>query len=174
MAWLRTAREHLLAMACVLASTLCAFLLRDYAPIADLAMIQLLGVMMVAARFSVRASVVACVAGRPRLRLLLDPAAFRVRVDGTRSSLTFIAMLVVAFMISSLNQRLRDQEQAARATAFRAQALHQLSAELSGTNDPMLLAVIAARHLEKLFSARVTVLRAQAHDLEVESREVVS
>jgi two-component system sensor histidine kinase KdpD len=162
MAWLRTVREHLLAVACVLAGTLCAFLVRDYAPIADLAMIQLLGVVMAAARFSVRASVVACIAGILAFDFFFIPPRFAFAWTDTKSSLTFIAMLVVAFMISGLNQRLREQEQAARAAALRAEALYQLSAELSGTNDPKLLAAIAARHLEKLFSARVTILLAAA------------
>jgi two-component system sensor histidine kinase KdpD len=162
MAWLRTVREHLLAVACVLASTLCAFLVRDYAPIADLAMIQLLGVVTAAARFSVRASVVACLAGVLAFDFLFIPPQFAFAWTDTKSSLTFIAMLVVAFMISSLNQRLRAQEQAARATAFRAEALYHLSAELSATNDPKLLAAIATRHLEKLFTARVSVLLAGA------------
>ena len=68
-----------------------------YAALADLAMIQLLGVVLVAARFSVRVSMLACVAGILAFDFLLVPPQFAFAWTDTESSLTFIAMLVVAF-----------------------------------------------------------------------------
>jgi two-component system sensor histidine kinase KdpD len=75
-----------------------------------------------------------------------------------KSGLTFMAVLVITAVISSLTARLLHQRQVARATAFRAEALYGLNLELSGIGDEKQLAAVAARHLERIFAARVTVL----------------
>jgi two-component system sensor histidine kinase KdpD len=89
---------------------------------------------------------------------LFIPPRFAFAWTDTKSSLMFVAMLTVAFIISSLNQKLREQEQVARATASRAEALYQLNVELSGASDVRQLRAVAARHLEKVFGARLTIL----------------
>lgn len=159
---LRPLREFLLALSYVAASTLCAFLVQPYGQKADLAMIQLLGVVFLSARFSVRASVLACVVAIVVFDFMFITPRFSFAWTDTENSLIFIAMLVVAVMISSLNQRLREQERAARATAFRAEALYQLNIELSAAADAKQLAAVATRHLENLFGASVTILMGNA------------
>jgi hypothetical protein len=90
-------------------------------------MIQLLGIVLASARFNVRASITACVIGIVAFDYLFIPPAFTISPNDIKSGVIFVAMLVVAVVISTLNQRLREQEQLARAEAFRAKALFALS-----------------------------------------------
>ena len=155
-AW-RSSREYVLALVWVVASTVCAYFVQPYAQIADLAMIQLLGIALLASRFSVRASVVAALFGILAFDFFFIPPLGFAWTD-LKASLMLTAMLVVAFMISSLNQQLRQQELVARATAARAEALYRLNLELSGASDLKQLRAVASRQLESLFAARVSIL----------------
>ncbi len=67
-------------------------------------------------------------------------------------------MMLVALIVSKLSENLRRQEQAARATAVRTQALYELNMELSSARDARQLAAVTARHLSKLFGVEVSVL----------------
>ena len=67
-------------------------------------------------------------------------------------------MVVVAGVVSTLSENSRRQEQAARATAARTQALYELNVELSNSRDAQQLAAVTARHLSKLFGVPVSVL----------------
>lgn len=151
-------RDYGQALAYVIASTTCAFLVEPYGQLSDLAMIQLLGIVLLATRFSVRASIAACMAGILAFDFFFIPPKFRFAWTDIKSSLMFIAMLVVATVISTLHQRLRQQEQVARAAAFRAESLYALNAELSGARDAQALLALTARHLERLFSASVAIV----------------
>ena len=79
-AW-RSVRDYLLALAWVVASTACAYFVRPYAQIADLAMIQLLGIALLASRFSLRASVVAALFGILAFDFLFIPPRFTFRIQ---------------------------------------------------------------------------------------------
>jgi two-component system sensor histidine kinase KdpD len=145
------------ATLCVVASTACAYVLQGHVQRADLAMIQLLGIVLASTRFSVRASIFACVLGILAFDYLFIPPTFAITPNDVKSSPIFIGMLVVATVISGLNQRLRQQEQIARAEAFRAEALFALNTELARAHDPLQVAALTARHIEGLFTARVTI-----------------
>jgi two-component system sensor histidine kinase KdpD len=145
------------ATLCVVASTACAYVLQGHVQRADLAMIQLLGIVFASTRFSVRASIFACVLGILAFDYLFIPPTFAITPTDVKSSPIFIGMLVVATVISGLNQRLRHQEQVARAEAFRAEALFGLNTELARAQDSQQVAALSARHLEFLFTAQVTI-----------------
>jgi two-component system sensor histidine kinase KdpD len=144
-------RPYFEALGYVLASTVCAAVASPYAPLADLAMIQLLGVVVLSLRFSVRVSVVACTASVLLFDFLFVPPRFAFAWTDVRGSLTFVAMLIVTYVISALHERVR-------AAAFRSEALYALNAELSSTSDTQQLVAITARHLGSLFNAKVTIL----------------
>ncbi len=84
-------------------------------------------------------------------------------------------MMVVACVISTLTERLRREEQVARAAAVRAQALFELHVDLSTASDQRQLVAITSKHLERLLSARVSILLGTPEtwvDAEVSARDL--
>lgn len=149
---------YLIALACVSVSAAIAYAALPYSDLADGAMIHLLAIVLLATRFDLKVSLFACVVSILAYDFLCLPPRFALAWSDPKSSLTFAAMVVVTVTISALNERLRREERAARETAFRAETLHRLNIELSGTSEIDHLAAVTTRHLESLFSAEVTLL----------------
>src|SRR3954469_21946326 len=154
----RATRAYGLAAGCVALSILCAHLVEPYGHLADLAMIHLLGIVFLSLRSSVRASVIAAVVSIFGFDYLFIKPKYALAWSDAESIVTFVVMVVVAGVVSTLSENSRRQEQAARATAARTQALYELNVELSSARDAEQLAAVTARHLSKLFSVPATVL----------------
>jgi two-component system sensor histidine kinase KdpD len=167
---IRNLRKHAFAATCVVVSTTFACLVHPYGHLADLAMIHLLGIVFLSLRSSVRASVVASVLSILAFDYFSITPRWAFAWQDWESSLTFAAMLLVSVVVSTLSQNLRHQEQAARATAFRAESLYELNVELSSSRDIRQLSAVTARHLHKLFAAKISILL-QAADGSLEPAE---
>jgi len=156
---LPTLQAYGFAVACVATSSAIAYFVHPYAVIGDLAMIELLGVVAVAMRQSVRVSLFAALLSNLSLAFLFVPPRFHLSLSDIERGVIYAAMIVVAVVISALNERLRKEEQLARAAAFRAEALYALNHELSTATDTRQLVAVTTRHLERLLTAdQVTVL----------------
>jgi two-component system sensor histidine kinase KdpD len=151
-------RAYGFAALCVAVSFLCAKAAHPYGDLAELAMIHLVGIVLLALRSSVRVSLAASVVSIALFDFFFIPPQYAFAWTDAKSGLTFLGMIFVAFTVSTLSENLRRQEQSARAVAFRAQALYELNVELSASRDARQLAAITARHLEKLFGASVNIL----------------
>ena len=149
---------YALAFTCMLACTGLSFWVEPFVTLEDLTMIHLLGIVLIAMRASVRVSMTAAIGGVLAFDYFFIPPAFAFAWADAKNSLTFALMLIVAGVISGLNQRLRDQEQVARDLAFRAETLYALKVDLARGTDPQQLAAATRRHLERLFGTRVEVL----------------
>src|SRR3954469_22418471 len=154
----RATRGYGLAVVCVVLSTAGAHVVQPYGHLADLAMIYLLGIVFLSLRSSVRTSVIASVVSIFSFDFFFIAPKFALAWSDAESIVTFVAMVVVAGVVSKLSENLRRQEQVARATAARTQALYELNVELSSSRDAAQLAAVTARHLSKLFSVPVSVL----------------
>jgi two-component system sensor histidine kinase KdpD len=149
-------------MACVLSSTTVAYALQRYAQSADLAMIQLLGIVFVALRFNVKVSLIASLISVALFDFLFVPPRLAFAWSDVKSIITFTGMIVVAAVISVLNERLREQERIARETANRTKALYELHVELSSATQLQQLIAITSRHLERSLSSSAVVLVSDA------------
>ena len=154
----RVFRNYGFAVACVVLSTALAYLVQPYGHLADLAMVQLLGIVFLSLRSSVRVSLLASIATIFSFDFFFITPRFALAWTDAESIVTFVAMMLVALIVSKLSENLRKQEQAARATAVRTQALYELNMELSSARDARQLAAVTARHLGKLFGVEVSVL----------------
>ncbi len=154
----RAWQQYAGAMACVLSSTAVAYALQRYAQAADLAMIQLLGIVFVALRFNVKVSLFASLISVALFDFLFIPPRLAFAWSDVKSIITFTGMIVVAAVISVLNERLRAQERIARETASRTKALYELHVDLSGTTQLQQLISITSRHLERAVSSNAVVL----------------
>ena len=154
----RAFRAYGLAVGCVVLSSLAAELVRPYGHLADLAMIHLLGIVFLSLRSSVRTSVLASIVSIFSFDFFFISPRYALAWSDAESIVTFVAMVVVAGVVSTLSENSRRQEQAARATAARTQALYELNVELSSSRDAHQLAAVTARHVSKLFGVPVSVL----------------
>ena len=154
----RAFRAYGLAVSCVLLSSLGAQLVQPYGHLADLAMIHLLGIVFLSLRSSVRTSVLASIVSIFSFDFFFISPKYELAWSDAESIVTFVAMVVVAGVVSTLSENSRRQERAARATADRTQALYELNVELSSSRDAQQLAAVTARHVSKLFAVPVSVL----------------
>lgn len=154
----RATRGYGLAAACVVLSSLGAQLVQPYGHLADLAMIHLLGIVILSLRSRVRVSVIASIVSIFSFDFFFISPKYALAWSDAESIVTFVAMVVVAAVVSRLSENLRRQEQVALATAARTQALYELNVELSSSRDAEELAAVTGRHLSKLFGAPATVL----------------
>jgi two-component system sensor histidine kinase KdpD len=146
------------SVAAALTSTAVAWLLFDRDQLADIVMTYLLGVMIVASRFGLGASVLAAFLSVVALDYIFIPPYFTLAVQDFRHSVTFIVMFSVAIVISGLTERIRNQAAAARQRERRTAALYELSRELVAAQGGRRVIEAAVRHLEKVFESKVWVL----------------
>ncbi|HTQ07328.1 MAG TPA: ATP-binding protein [Polyangiaceae bacterium] len=146
-----------LAALCVALSTGLSLVLCAHTHVADLAMIHLLGIVFLSLRSSVRVSIVASLVSIALFDFFFIAPEFKFAWSDVESSLTFAGMFVVAAVVSTLSENLRQKEQEARAAAYRAEALREYNLELSSARDVRQLAAISSRHLRKLFQALVII-----------------
>jgi two-component system sensor histidine kinase KdpD len=151
-------QPYLLALSCVAGSTLVAFIIEPYASLEDEAMIYLLGVMLAALRFDMRVSIFATLGSILACDFLFIPPRMAFAWTDARKTLTFLAMIVVAAVISGLSERLRYQEKVARRAAAATNALYELNVDLSGSGDPRHLSAVTSRRLQRLFGGDVLIL----------------
>src|SRR5882724_2223834 len=142
----------------VLASALISHLVRPYAELTDLIMIHLLGVVLIAMRFSMSVSLATAVVSILSFDLLFIPPAWIFNYPGLKSALTFIVMIIVAGVISKLNESLRREQAASQRSEATTLSLYRLAQDLSGAVQVEQLVACAVRHLERAFDARVHVL----------------
>lgn len=157
----------------VLGSTGVAIALQRHAQTADLAMIQLLGIVFVALRHNVRVTLVTSIFAVLLFDFLFIPPRLALGWSHAKNVITFAGMIVVSVVISWLNERLRDQERVARESAHRTNALYELHVELATGTQIQQLVAITRRHLERHFRSVVAIaLVSQESKLDFASSEL--
>lgn len=135
---------------------------------ANTAMVFLLGVAYVAARYGRGPSVAAAVAGVLVFDFFFVPPCLTFRVADAQYLLTFAVMLTIGLTISTLTARLRDQLAAAQQAERRTAALLRLTKGLSEVAGRDFLIGIAGRHLGEIFDGEVVLfVRGEADALEL-------
>jgi two-component system, OmpR family, sensor histidine kinase KdpD len=134
------------------------WLLDPFFELANLVMMYMLGIVVVATRYGRGPSFVASVLSVAALDFLFVPPVFTFAVSDIRYIFMFFVMLVVGLVISSLAARIRAQALAAREREQRTAALYAMSRELASARgvDPLL--TIAVRHISEVFRSQVVVL----------------
>jgi two-component system sensor histidine kinase KdpD len=121
------------------------------------AIVFLLAVALIAARFGLGPGILATISGVLAFDFLFVSPSGTFAVEDAQYVITFVVMLVVALIISSLAARLRRQVQTARARERRLEALYRLSRELSGVAGAHQLASAAQREVSSMFGTTVTI-----------------
>jgi two-component system sensor histidine kinase KdpD len=151
--------------AAVVAVALCtglATLLFEGDQLADVVMVYLLGIMVVASRFGLGPSVLAALASVATVDFIFVAPYFTFRVEDFRHAVTFVVMFVVAIVISGLTQRIKNQAAAAHRRELRTAALYELSREFAAAQSKSNVLEAARRQLEKVFSSQVALFTPEA------------
>ncbi|WP_437594645.1 DUF4118 domain-containing protein [Sorangium sp. So ce1000] len=145
--------------ACVVAlCTLVSRLMHPFSDLANLIMVYLLGVVVVASRFGIGPSVFASVLGVAAFDFFFVEPYLTFTVSDLRYLLTFGIMLIVALVIASLTVRIRRQVESASDREQRTAALYAMSKELTALRGIDRLSLAAARHVAEVFGADAAVL----------------
>jgi two-component system sensor histidine kinase KdpD len=151
-------KEWLLSLAAVAACTALAALMQPFFTLVDVAMVYLSGIVLVASRTGRWPSLLATLLSVASFDFFFVSPAYTFSVHDTRYFLTFVVMFIVAFVISRLTVRVREQANAARLRERRTSALYRLSRELVYEGGIQKLCAAAMRHIGEVFSSRVVIL----------------
>jgi two-component system sensor histidine kinase KdpD len=151
------------AAACVIA-TLAALPLIPYLDLANIVMLFLLAVVLVAVRFGRGPAVLAAFLAVGSFDFFFVPPRFSLAVSDVQYLIVFGVMLSVALIIGQLTSGLRYQARVAGHRETRARALYELSRELSGVLMQEQVLQISDRHIEAIFHAKAVILLPDEHD----------
>jgi two-component system, OmpR family, sensor histidine kinase KdpD len=151
-------KEWLFSLGVVGACTGLAFLMKPYFEVVDIAMVYLLGVVIAAGRTDRGASLFAAFLSVAAFDFFSIPPYYTFAVGDVRYFITFIVMFMVAFVISRLTHRVRDQVYAARQREKRTAAIYNLSRKFVHERGIERLRAIAISHISEVLSSKVAVL----------------
>ena len=146
------------------AVTLLTAPLHSVLELANIVMMFLLAVVIVAVRFGRGPAVMAAFLSVAAFDFFYVPPRFSFNVSDAQYLLTFGVMLVVALVIGQLTAVLKFQARVATLREERVGALYEMSRDLSGALMAEQIAEIAARFLQSEFEARAGLMVADLQD----------
>jgi two-component system sensor histidine kinase KdpD len=152
------AAEYAWAALSVTLSALVAFPVFRFLTVTDVAMVFLLGVALVAARYGRGPTIFASFLSIALFDFFFVPPRFTFAVSDVRYLLTFGVMLVIALIMTTLTLRIRAQAETARERERSTGALYAMSRELAGTRGQSELVVTVATHVRETFGAPAQIL----------------
>lgn len=150
-------RDFAWAVAACLGTTLLAMPLHDLLDLANIVMLFLLTVVLVAVRLGQGPAVVAAFLSVAMFDFFFVPPRFSFAVSDVQYLLTFTIMLTVALVTGHLTARLRLQALIASKREHRAHALYEMARDLSGALSIEQAVDIAGRFVEDGLPSKVGV-----------------
>jgi two-component system sensor histidine kinase KdpD len=151
-------QDWYLSMITVAVCTGIAALMFPFVALADLAMVYLLGVVFTASRTGKGPSFLSTLLSVLAFDFCFVPPRYTFAVSSPRYFFTFVVMFAVAFVISRLTLKVRDQATAARRRERRTAALYSLSRKLVHERGIEKLSAIAIKHISEVFTCHAVVL----------------
>ncbi|MBA5639538.1 two-component system sensor histidine kinase KdbD [Duganella sp. LX20W] len=146
------------AGAASLATALAATPMLAYLDLANIAMLFLLAVLLVAVRFGRGPSVVATCVSVACFDFFFVPPRFTFAISDLQYLITFAVMLAVGLITGHLTAGLRFQAHVASRREARSRALYEYARELSGALQTEQIFEITQRFIQGAFRARATLL----------------
>ncbi|MFL5805344.1 MAG: DUF4118 domain-containing protein [Roseiflexaceae bacterium] len=142
----------------VVLCTLVAWLMLPYFALANLIMVYLVGIVIVATRCGRGPSILASVLSVAAFDFFFVPPYLTFAVSDIEYVITFAVMLLVGLVISTLTVRLRQQADGARQREQRVAALYAMSREFAGSRGMKKVLRAALRNIHQTFDSQVVVL----------------
>ncbi len=152
------------AAAAVAATSAVGSLLRGHLDLADLAMLYLLCIAVIAARWGRAASVAASLLSVAALNFLFVPPIYTFVVADLKHVGTFVIMLGVGFAVGDMAERIRSQARTAQARERHTSTLFRLSAELAREGDPQRIQAAILSSVKDRFRAEAILLLQHGED----------
>jgi two-component system sensor histidine kinase KdpD len=149
---------YLWAVAATVGCTAIAWLMLDHFDLANLIMVYLLGVVVVAARYGHGPSVLSSFLSVVLFDFCFVPPRLSFAVSDSQYLITFAVMLMVALVISSMTATTHHQARIAGHRERRIASLYAMSRELAATRGEGNLVRIAVKHVAEVFEAQAVVL----------------
>ncbi len=153
------ARNYLLSALTVALASATAVLIFRRTELADIVMVYLLGILIVATRFGRGPSLLASILSVAALDFLFVPPYFTFAVTDFRHVGTFAVMLLMGVVIGNLTERIRAQARLARGREQRTQALFHLGQELARSAGSAALVASALQNVASQFHGQGVVLQ---------------
>jgi two-component system sensor histidine kinase KdpD len=154
----RRAISYAVAAAASLATALGAAPLLSYLDLANIAMIFLLVVVLVAVRYGRGPSVMATCVSVACFDFFFVPPRFTMAISDLQYLITFGVMLVVGLITGHLTADLRFQARVASHREARSRALYEFARELSGALQTEQIFETTRNFIQRAFRARATLL----------------
>ena len=149
---------YLRAILIVILCTLLASVMHPYFAAANLIMVYLVGIVIVATRYGRGPSVVASFLSVLTFDFFFVTPYFTFAVSDSEYVIIFAVMLLVALTISSMTVRIKEQAEAARERERRTFSSYQMSREFANSSSVDDLIQIAIRHIQDVFQSQVIIL----------------
>jgi two-component system sensor histidine kinase KdpD len=150
-------RPYAWGAATVAACTAVTGLMFPHFALANLIMVYLVGVVMVANRWGRGPSILAAILSVAAFDFLFVPPYLTFAVSDTQYAVTFLVMLMVGVLISTLTVRIKEQAEVARQRERRTGALYSLSRELASTRNLDAMIAAVRRHVQDLFEGPAAI-----------------
>ncbi|HEY8026725.1 MAG TPA: two-component system sensor histidine kinase KdpD [Burkholderiaceae bacterium] len=150
--------RYLFAAGASLLTALVATPLLPYFDLANIVMLFLLTVVLVAIRMGRGPSVVATVVGVASFDFFFVPPRFSFAVSDLQYLVTFAVMLVVGLITGHLTSDLRYQARVAMHRESRSRALYEFARELSGALQTEQIFEITRTFIQRTFRAKATLI----------------
>ncbi|ULA60880.1 MAG: hypothetical protein LZF60_270208 [Nitrospira sp.] len=150
-------RNYGYAFAVVLGCTALSLVMSPYFGQANLIMVYLFGVVVIATRWGRGPSALASLMSVAAFDFFFIPPYYSFAVSDAQYLLTFAVMLLVALLISRLAAHKSQQAEAALIREKRTAALYAMSRELTTQRGVEKLASVASRHIHDVFHCQVAV-----------------
>ena len=124
----------------------------------DIAMIYLLGIVITSTRTGRWPALAATLLSVAAFDFFFIPPYFTFAVDDIRFLVTFGVMFVVAYVITQLTLRIREQAEASRKRERSTAALYALSRELARERKKDRIFDIAVKHISEVFQSQIVIL----------------
>lgn len=157
-------RHYLYAVAVSAATTALTAALLRFFDLANVVMLYLLGVVLVAVFFGRGPAVLASLLSVAAFDFFFVEPQLSFTVNDTQYVFTFALMLAVALLTSNLTANLRYQARVATRREQRTGALYALGKELAAALTGAQIVEISSRHLQAVFQARVALLLPDGQD----------
>ena len=144
-------RQYLAATGVLAACTGLGFTMFPFLDLANLIMVYMLGVMVVAIGLGRGPAIYASVASVVAFDFFFVPPRYSFAVSDVRHLITFVVMFLVALVMSSMAGKLKRQAESAGAAGRQSAALAALGRELVAARGTDSLLAVAQRHMEEVF-----------------------
>jgi len=139
-------------------STALAGLMFPYFDRTDIAMIYLLGIVITSTRTGRWPALAATLLSVAAFDFFFVPPYFTFAVNDIRFVVTFGVMFVVAYVITQLTLRIREQSEASRKRERSTAALYALSRQLARERKKERIFDVAAKHISEVFQSQIVFL----------------